>query len=116
MNEIMFRRDGTWSMETEEFEASYRLEREENLVASGEGDVQTDVETGILQTLLADLHALEAACAADDLLVVQNESGRDYPRLHSTQRTVVVGFENRLHFTYQVDPPLRIGVYRRASA
>jgi hypothetical protein len=116
MTEIMFRRGGDWEMDAAEFEAAYRLVREEALVASGEGDVQTDVENGILDTLLADLRALQSAVGEGDILVVENESGRDYPKLHSTQRTVVVGFENRLHFTYRVDPPLRIGIYRPASA
>lgn len=112
MNEISFRRDQGWSLDMETFEREYERGAEHNLVASGDGDIQTDVETGILNTLLADIHALEAATAADDVLLIENEPARDYPKLHSTQRTIVVGFENRLHFTYTVDPPLRIGIYR----
>lgn len=112
MNEITFRRDQAWSMDWEEFESKYERGREENVTANGEGDVQSDVETTLLQKLLTDLRGLEAAAGADEVLLIENESGKDYPRLHSTQRTIVVGFENRLHFTYEVDPPIRVGVYK----
>ena len=112
MNEIGFRRDQEWSMETETFLATYERVAEHRLTGSTEGDTQHDVETALLAGLLSDLRELETGAQGSDVLLVENESGVDYPRLHSTQRTVVVGFENRLYFTYTVDPPIRIGVYR----
>jgi hypothetical protein len=114
MNEIAFRRNHDWSMDADDLDSGYERVAEHELVASGEGDIQSDVETSLLQTLLADVRAVESAAGADDLVVVENEQ-TDYPKLRSTQRTIVVGFENRLHFTYTVAPPLRIGVYRRRS-
>lgn len=111
MNEIAFRRDHDWSLDADDFDGYERVDEHE-LVASGEGDIQSDVESALLQTLLADVRAIEAAAAEGDLVVVENEQ-TDYPKLRSTQRTIVVGFENRLHFTYTVAPPLRIGVYRK---
>jgi hypothetical protein len=112
MNEIGFRRDHEWSMPTEEFLAGYERTGEHNLTGAEEGDTQSEVETRLLATMLAELRSIEGATAEGDVLLVENESGVDYPRLHSTQKTIVVGFENRLHFTFKVDPPLRIGVYR----
>ncbi|HEX6694506.1 MAG TPA: hypothetical protein VF035_07425 [Longimicrobiales bacterium] len=116
MNEIGFRRDQAWSIETETFQATYERVGEHLLTGNTEGDTQQEVESALLAALLADLRAVEADAADGDVLLVENESGVDYPRLHSTQRTVVVGFENRLHFTYTVDPPIRIGVYRPKRA
>ena len=116
MNEIGFRRDQAWSVEAETFLATYDRVSEHFLTGSTEGDTQNEVETGLLAALLRDLRAIESDAPQGDVLLVENESGVDYPRLHSTQRTVVVGFENRLHFTYTVDPPIRIGVYRPKSA
>ena len=116
MNEIGFRRDQAWSIETETFLATYDRIGEHLLTGSTEGDTQSDVESSLLASLLSDLRAAEAGAVGGDVLLVENDSGVDYPRLHSTQRTVVAGFENRLHFTYTVDPPIRIGVYRPKSA
>ena len=116
MNEIGFRRNQEWSTETETFMATYERAAEHLLTASTEGDTQHDVETALLAALLGDLRRLEAQAATGDVLLIENESGVDYPRLHSTQRTVVVGFENRLHFTYTVDPPIRVAVYRPKPA
>ncbi len=112
MNEIGFRRDNAWSMPADEFEAGYERVSEHNLIAAGEGDTQSEVEADLLARLLADVRKIEAAAADGEMLLVESASGVDYPRLHGTQRMVVVGFENRLYFTYQVDPPLRIAVYR----
>jgi hypothetical protein len=112
MNEIGFRRDHEWSLPADEFDSRYERLAEHVLSADGEGDTQSEVEAGLLQNLLDDLRAVEAAAEGGTILLVENESGVDYPRLHSTQKTVVVGFENRLYFTYRVDPPLRLGQYR----
>jgi hypothetical protein len=48
------------------------------------------------------------------LLMIESQPGRDYPKLRDqTKVEVVGGIENRLHFTWTVDPPLRVGIYRR---
>src|SRR5687768_473708 len=90
MNEISCRRDNAWSEEVEAFNEAYERTGEQNLTASSEGDMQKDVESTLLSTLLGDLRALEAAQPEGSVLMVENESGVDYPRLHSTQRTIVV--------------------------
>lgn len=112
MNEIAFRRDHDWSLDAGDLDAGYEKIDDHEIVASREGDIQSDVETALLQTLLADVRAIEAAAGEHDLVIVENEQ-TDYPKLRSTQKTIVVGFENRLHFTYTVAPPIRIGVYRK---
>ena len=45
--------------------------------------------------------------------MVESEQGVDYPKTHTLQKTVVIEGENRFHFTTTVQPPLRLGVYRR---
>ena len=60
----------------------------------------------------------QAQAAVDSLpeggiAVVANErGGRDQPKPRQTIGNVVVQGENRLHFTYHIDPPLRIELYR----
>ena len=51
----------------------------------------------------------------DEYLLVMSEQGVDYPKTRSEQKNVIVEGENRLYFYVGVDPPLRIGRYRRRS-
>jgi hypothetical protein len=39
--------------------------------------------------------------------------GKDQAKTRGTQATKVVATENRLFFTYTIDPPLRIGIHRK---
>jgi hypothetical protein len=109
LTEIAFRRDQAWSMEYEAFERIYARGDVHELTATADGDVQTEVESGVLAKLLADVRALETE-ATGKVLLIENEVAHDWPRLHQTQRTIVVSHENRLHFSYEVGPPLRLRV------
>jgi hypothetical protein len=47
---------------------------------------------------------------------VENErGGRDQPKPRQKITNVVVKGENRMHFHYVIDPPLRISLYRPRS-
>ena len=112
MNEIGFMRDHEWDMPADEFLAGYEKMEVHELTAAAEGDVQGAAEEALLVSLLEQLHALEASVADGGVLLVESESGVDYPKTRHTQTTQVVGSENRLFFRFTVEPPLRVAVYR----
>jgi hypothetical protein len=114
MNEIGFQRASGFAMTAAEFGEQYEQVEERALVATAEGDVKLEAEQALLDTLLADLTGLEAELGPEMLLMIESQPGRDYPKLRDRTRVEVVGgIENRLHFTWTVDPPLRVGIYRR---
>jgi hypothetical protein len=115
MNEVGFLRDGSWSLPTSEFEASYERGEEHALTAQAEGDVQDEVEETMLEDLRRQLDAVEAGLAEGEVLRIESEQGRDYPKTRGNQTTLVVGVENRLRFTYEIEPPLRVAVWRPKS-
>lgn len=116
MTEIGFLRTSDLSIPTEEFLTRYERVGERALVATAEGDVKVEVEQAVLDGLLEQIQAALADLAPGQLLLVESEPGRDYPKTRDRTTTVVVGgIENRLHFTWTVDPPLRLGVYRLAG-
>jgi hypothetical protein len=113
LNEINFRRDREHSFSAEEFEAGWSAEDEFELDAKAEGDVHNEVEREILDQLLGRLRDRLDDLGDDEALLLENESGVDWPRTRQETRTVVESGENRLHFTVRLDPPLRLGRYRR---
>jgi hypothetical protein len=114
MTEIAFQRTTDFSISAEEFAAQYEQVEERALVAAAEGDVKIEAEQAVLDDLLAQIAELKAGLGAGMLILVESQPGRDHPKLrdHTTVR-VVGGLENRLYFTWTVEPPLRLGVYRR---
>jgi hypothetical protein len=116
ITEIGFRRDHEVTLSAEELETEFERATEHVLSAEAEGDVQREVEDAVLRELEQRLVDLEQSLADGGVLVVENEPGRDPARTVGRQTTRVVGTENRYHFHYTVDPPLRVGVYRRRGA
>jgi hypothetical protein len=112
MNEIGFRRDGEWSLPTDEFFNSYEKTDTHELMAEAEGDVQSEAEARLLASLEQQLRAV-ADGAGDGVVLIESDLARDYPKTRHTQTTVVVGGENRFYFRFTVAPPLRVAVYRR---
>lgn len=110
MNEVGFQKTGE-SIPWEEFEVMYERAAGHELVARAEGDVQHEAEARLLSELLDQLNQLEAVLGDGRVLLIESESGKDYPKLREKQRTVVVGGENRLYFERTIDPPLRVAVY-----
>lgn len=116
LTEIAFRRDRRFSLPVEEFEASYEKVDEHALVGETEGDVQDDAEEALLKTLETALGEVHAALADDQILVLESKEGEDYPKTRNSKKNVVVDSENRLYFYCKVDPPLRMGVYRKTGS
>lgn len=114
MTEIGFLRTSDLSIAAEDFARDYEKVSEEALVATAEGDVKIESEQALLDSLLEQVEALRGGLSEGMVLLVESQPGRDYPKLRDqTTVRVVGGLENRLYFTWTVEPPLRLGVYRR---
>ncbi len=85
---------------------------EHALVAESEGDVQDEVESALLDDLLAQLRKLDAGLGEREYLFVESEQGQDYPKTRTRQKNVVIDGDSRLYFYANVDPPLRVAVFR----
>lgn len=115
LNEIAFRRDRSQDIPAEDFEAGYERTDEHEIAAKGEGDVQGEAEQRLLDDMLEEVDALLDGLGDDEVLVVESEQGKDWPKTRQEQKNVVVEGQNRLYFYVRVEPPLRLGVYRKVG-
>lgn len=113
LTEIGFRRTRERSMPAKAFEEGYEKLEEHPLEATAEGRVQDEVEQAMLDALEAKLGELEAGLGDGEVLYVESEAGTDYPKARDVRKNVVERGQNLIHFTARVEPPLRIGVYRK---
>lgn len=113
LSEVGFRRNREFSISADEFEETYAEVETHEISAETEGDVQDETQQRLLDEMEAELRALEAKLGEGEVLVVENEQGVDYPKAKDVRKNVIVEGENRLHFSARVEPPLRIGVYRK---
>jgi hypothetical protein len=102
------------ALANDEFDTRYERVAGHELRAEAEGDVQREVEDAVLADLQSQLEALVSELRSGEVLLIENED-TDQTKTQGRQTTRVVGSENRYHFSYHVDPPLRVGVYRRRS-
>jgi hypothetical protein len=116
LNEIAFRKDDKVSLPWSEFTEKYDSVARHELLARAEGEVQHEVEEKLLNELRHQLEALEVRLQTGQVLFVESESGKDYPKMREKQQTIVVGMDNRLYFERTIDPPLRIAVYAARSS
>ena len=112
-NELQFLRRPGFSLSWEEFAATYERRGGLALEAETEGRVQVEVETALLDALQARIAEAERTLGPEEILLLESLPGRDYPRTHESTETVVDEGRNRLHFYYSIDPPLKLGIYRR---
>lgn len=112
MNEIGFQRTDEQTLAAEELDARYQRDSLHELTASAEGHVQSEAEAAVLSQLKESLEKLRAGLGSGALLVIESESGRDYPKMRETVKNEVHEGSNRLRFYRTVDPPLRVAVYR----
>ena len=112
MTEIGFRRNHETSIPFDEFEDRYVRDELLELTAEVGGAVQDEAEVGVLAELKAQVEALDAGLEAGQVLLIESEQGNDYPKTRDDKKNVVEDGENRLHFVWRIDPPLRIGRYR----
>jgi hypothetical protein len=115
LNEISFRRNREEAIPADGFDAEYEGLATHELVAEAEGDVQDETEALLLGRLEAQLEEILGALGEDEILVVENDQGHDWPKTKQKTSNVVVEGENRLHFRYSVAPPLRVTVRRRPT-
>ena len=112
LNEVGFRRNREFSLSVEDLDAGYVLAKTSELVAEAEGEVQDHTEQLLLDRLERQIEEIRSGLAEGELLMVQNEQGHDYPKTKNKTTNVIVEGENKLHFAYSIDPPLRIGRYQ----
>jgi hypothetical protein len=115
LTEIGFRKNNEESFPTDEFTAGWERVSGHDLVATGEGSVQDEVEQKLLKDLEAQIQKLHGDLGAGSVLVVESEQGTDYPKTRTQTRTIVVEGENKFHFTTTVHPALRVAVYRKRA-
>lgn len=115
MTEVGFRRNRETSIPTDEFESTYTHVESRELTAEAAGDVQDAAEKELLANLESTLRAFEAELGDGEVLLIESEQGVDYPKTRDEKTTLVVGHENKLRFTWTIDPPLRVGRYRKGD-
>ncbi|TVP55962.1 MAG: hypothetical protein EA351_09095 [Gemmatimonadales bacterium] len=115
LNEISFARDGAFSLPTERFGELYTRIREEALTALADGPVQKDAEEALLEELDDQIEGLRGRLGEGEILLIENDTGVDWPKTRERRQDVIREGENRFHFHWRVDPPLRLGVYRREA-
>ena len=114
MTEVGFQKSGEQSRSVEEFETDFERQDTRELVATAAGAVQDQAEREMLEQLRAQLLAVEEE-ASGGVVVIESEQGKDYPKTREKQTTLVVGNENKLHFDWTIDPPLRVAIYRKRT-
>lgn len=112
LTEITFRRDRKASHDGEDFGTRFEKVDELSLTAESEGRVQSEAEDQVLERLESKIIEAVGGLGSDEILVVENEQGVDYPKLRDRKQGIIVDGENRLYFQWRVDPPLRLGRYR----
>ena len=115
MTEIGFQRDRAFSISAADFEDGYRNVKSAELGAEANGDVQRHAERELLGKLQGDLQDLVDGLGSGRVLVVMNDRN-DWPRTRERREGVIVDGENRFHFHWWVDPPLRVGVFEGEAA
>jgi hypothetical protein len=113
LNEVGFRRDHEASIPADDLGSRYELLETVELVADAEGEVQNETEQLLLDRLREKAEEAIGRLPEGGIAVVENErGGRDQPKPRQKIGNVVERGENRLHFSYTVEPPLRIALYR----
>jgi hypothetical protein len=111
INDIGFRRNRERSEPVDDFEGAHDAIETVELTAEAEGPVQYETKQVLLDRLKERLEAVAGRLPDGGALVVENESGHDYPKTRQATKNVVEEGENRLHFAYTMSPPLRVTLY-----
>lgn len=112
ITEVGFRRDRRLSLPVADFEDQWERIAGAEIGAEADGEVQREAERALLRRLEEALGDKLSALAEDDVLVVEN--GRDdWPKTRERREVVAEELDNRFHFHWWVDPPLRVAVHRR---
>jgi hypothetical protein len=113
LNEVGFRRDRERSLTPEQLETEYELIETVHLTSEASGEVQSETEQLLLDRLLEKAQVAAERLPDAGVAIVENErGGRDQSKPRQKISKVIVAGENKLHFDYHIDPPLRISLYR----
>lgn len=110
ITEIGFMRDRVFSIRTADFDSGHKLVETHELVAEANAAVQRHAEKALLANLEDAVQQQLAQLAPGQVVVVLNER-EDWPKTRERREAVIVEGENRFHFHWWVDPPLRVAVY-----
>ncbi len=113
LTEVGFKRDRAFSVSAEEFASSWEKVREEALTAETEGNVHDHAEDELLKKLTGKVADMVRGLKEGEVVVVESQEGEDHPKTRDRKKGVVVDGENKLYFYWWIEPPLRLGVYRK---
>ncbi len=111
INDFGFRRNRKNSFPVDELESRYQAIETVELLSEAEGSVQTETLQLLLDRLEEMIVALGARLPEGGILVMENQSGHDYPKARQDTKNVIEEGENRLHFLYTMSPAARIALY-----
>ena len=106
MTEVSFRRTGEAKWALDEFLDEYAMVRAVELTAEATDEVQDQAERGMLQSLADKLQGILDALKPGELLSVESEVGKDYPRTRYDRSS-----KGEQESTYTLDRPLRLGIF-----
>lgn len=110
ITEIGFMRDRAFSIPAADFDARYEALETGELVAEADAEVQRHAERDLLRNLEHALDEWVARLEPGQVVVVHN--GRDdWPKTRERREAVIVEGENRFHFHWWVDPPLKVAIH-----
>ena len=115
ITEVAFRRDRAFSVSVEEFDATYEKVDERAFTAETEGAVQDVAEEALLEELEAGLQETLTSLGDGEILVVESMEGADHPKTRDKKKNIIVDGENRLYFHWRIEPPLKMGLYRKKA-
>lgn len=92
----------------------WRLVAEHCIEAEADGPVQGEAEAELLRRLEGRLVDLLEGLTEGACLVIESAAGTDWPKTRERRRDVIIDGENRYHFHWRVEPPLRLGVWEPA--
>ena len=95
LNEVGFRRNHQRSIGADAFCSEYELIETREIVAEAQGDVQDQTEQQLLDKLERAVDALSSDLEKGEVLVIENEQGRDYPKTKQQTSNVILDGENR---------------------
>lgn len=108
MTEVGFRRTGENRWDLAQFLDEYAMVRGVEINAEFTDAVQDTAERGMLRALMDKLQGIQDALRSDELLSVESELGKDYPRTRYERTTT-----GDQEFTYSLDRPLRLGIFKK---
>lgn len=108
MTEVGFRRTGENRWDLAQFLDEYAMVRGVEINAEFTDAVQDTAERGMLRALMDKLQGIQDALRPDEILSVESELGKDYPRTRYERTTT-----GDQEFTYSLDRPLRLGILKK---